>query len=237
MNNLFDIHSHILPGVDDGSSCVEESTLLVDMEYEQGVRSLILTPHFRPEMFEVRPEEREEVFRAFKDVVKEKYPDMNLYLGCEVYLNEKTCQDVANPLNRMLGTNVVLVEFNYSVSFADILKMIRSVQAMEMQIIIAHIERYDCLRERMNNVQLLKSMGCFMQVNCDAVIGKNGFMTKRLVDKLFKENYVDFVASDAHDIKRRKVNVAKAYKRIEKKFGEAVAQSVFKDNAAKLFGA
>lgn len=236
MNDLFDIHSHILPGVDDGSSCVEESTLLIDLEYEQGVRNLVLTPHYRPEMFEVSPEDRLEAYENLVSTVKSIHPDMNLYLGCEVYLNKKTVDCFANSANRMLGLSVVLVEFNYGVTFTAMVELLRKVQDQGYSIIIAHVERYDCLRENINNISILKSMGCYLQVNCDAVIGKNGLMTRLYVDKLFRKGSVDFVASDAHDIKRRTVHFEKACRLVEKKYGSDLAQAVFKTNAEALFG-
>ncbi|MCQ2516580.1 MAG: hypothetical protein MJ094_06925 [Saccharofermentans sp.] len=236
MNDVFDIHNHILPGVDDGSSCLEESTLLIDKEYEQGVRNLILTPHLRPDMFEVSPEERVEVYEGLLSAVKDLHPDMNIYLGCEVYLNKKTVDCFANSANRMLGLSVVLVEFNYGVTFSTMVELLRKVQDQGYSIIIAHVERYDCLRENINNISILKSMGCYLQVNCDAVIGKNGFMTKLYVDKLFRKHSVDFVASDAHDIKRRVVHMDKACRLVEKKYGLDIAQAVFRDNAEALFG-
>lgn len=235
MDSLFDIHNHILPGVDDGSSCIEESLMLIDKEYNQGVRNLVLTPHYRPEMFEVSTEDREEAFRELLSAVKEKYQDLNLYLGCEVYLSKASINKLINPTNRMLGKNIVLAEFNYSVSFSEMLELIDSVQKLGNRVVIAHVERYNCLRGSMNNIEILRSMNCLMQVNCSAVTGKDGFMTRSFVDGLFKAECVDFVASDAHDIKRRKVTIIKAYNRVKRKFGEDMAQKVFTSNARQLF--
>ena len=62
-NGYWDIHNHILPGVDDGSGCMEETVQLIRAEYEQGIENIVFTPHYRPGMFQVSTQEREEVFR------------------------------------------------------------------------------------------------------------------------------------------------------------------------------
>ena len=118
MNNYWDIHNHILPGVDDGSSCLEETMLLIEEEYNQGVRNIIFTPHYRPNMFEVSCEDRQEVFEEILPEIAEKYPDLNCYLGCELYLSENSIENATKLGNRMNSTPIVLVEFNYGVAFA-----------------------------------------------------------------------------------------------------------------------
>jgi len=231
---MFDIHNHILPGVDDGSSCIEESLLLVKEEYEQGVRSIVLTPHFRKGMFDVSPEDRLNVFRETSFAISKTYPDMKVYLGCEVYLDVDTVECFANPVNRMLGSNIVLVEFCYDISFVQMMELIKNVQNQGFTVIIAHIERYDALRGSINNVRLLKTMGCYLQVNAATIAGKHGFMNRLLADKYLGEGIVDFVASDCHDVKNRKVYLDKAYKRIKRKFGNDIASDLFCKNAEAL---
>lgn len=236
MTNLWDIHNHILPGVDDGSSCMEETEVLVELEYEQGVRNVVLTPHCREGMFEVSSEDRLEIYKDTVRVISQSFPDMNIYLGCEMYMMEKSLKLLDNPVNRMNGSMVVLMEFDYGVEFSLMLKFISSVLARNYKPIIAHAERYDCLKGGSHNLDKLRDMGCYIQVNADAVIGRNGFKTKFLVAGWLKEGKVDLVASDAHSVKGRTVRLKKAYDNICKRCGAEVAKQLFQTNASALFG-
>ena len=87
-SGYWDIHNHILPGVDDGASCMEETYDLLAEEYRQGVRSIIFTPHHRPKLFRVSIQEREEVYQKVCRSMQPEFPELRFYLGCELYIQE-----------------------------------------------------------------------------------------------------------------------------------------------------
>lgn len=232
----FDIHNHILPGVDDGSSCLEETLDLVASEYSQGIRNIIFTPHFRVGMFNVEPEERYSVFCETVAVLQKKYPDMSFYYGCEYYLNEESMRTVNAPYNRMLCGNIILAEFNYRIPFPAMFKLITNLLSSGVTVIIAHVERYICMREDMSRVAKLRDMGVYIQINADAVIGKDGFTLKNYSRKLLKEDLVDFLASDGHTVEGRPVRMDAAIKFIEKKYGMEYVEQLLIENPKRLFG-
>ena len=82
---IFDIHCHIVPGVDDGAADIEETRKLLEMEYKQGVRNIILTPHFRFQMFETSLEKVQRQFRLAEEAAADISKDLHLYLGCEFH--------------------------------------------------------------------------------------------------------------------------------------------------------
>lgn len=84
---IFDIHCHIVPGVDDGAADIEETRKLLEMEYKQGVRNIILTPHFRFQMFETPLEKVQRQFRLAEEAAADISKDLHLYLGCEFHAN------------------------------------------------------------------------------------------------------------------------------------------------------
>ena len=84
---IFDIHCHIVPGVDDGAADIEETRKLLEMEYKQGVRNIILTPHFRFRMFETPLEKVQRQFRLSEEAAADISKDLHLYLGCEFHAN------------------------------------------------------------------------------------------------------------------------------------------------------
>ena len=87
IKGIYDIHCHIVPGVDDGATDIGETVKLLRMEYEQGVRTVIATPHFRFRMFETPAEKVREQFRLVEKAASEISPDLHGYLGCEFHAN------------------------------------------------------------------------------------------------------------------------------------------------------
>lgn len=87
IKGIYDIHCHIVPGVDDGATDIGETVKLLRMEYEQGVRTVIATPHFRFRMFETPVEKVREQFRRVEKAASEICPDLHVYLGCEFHAN------------------------------------------------------------------------------------------------------------------------------------------------------
>ena len=84
---LFDIHCHIVPSVDDGASSAEEAYKMLQMEYRQGVRNIIATPHYRLQMFETPIKTVEHQFLVLKQLARKVAPDLHVYLGCEFHSN------------------------------------------------------------------------------------------------------------------------------------------------------
>lgn len=157
---LTDIHCHLLPKVDDGAKDKEEALKLLEMEYAQGVRKIIVTPHYRIEMFETDKEEIEHQYRWLKTAAKQLYDDLELYLGCEYHANSQMLEDLKTHRRETLaGGRYVLVEFSGMDSFAKQRKQVRELTGAGYIPIIAHAERYECLRNDIKNVEELIFLG------------------------------------------------------------------------------
>ena len=123
---LTDIHCHLLPKVDDGAKNEEEALKLLEMEYAQGVRRIIVTPHYRIEMFETDQERIEQQYRWLKAAAEQLYDDLEIYLGCEYHANSGILEDLKTHRREALaGSRYVLVEFSGMDSFAKQRKQIR----------------------------------------------------------------------------------------------------------------
>ena len=115
MTGYWDIHNHILPGVDDGSSCMRETMSLLQAEYEQGIRHLIVTPHYRRGMFEIDFEDIQKVYEKTRLYCEETFPSMHLYLGRECFVSSVNRAEkiLSDSRYYMAGRPVVLLEFGY----------------------------------------------------------------------------------------------------------------------------
>lgn len=113
IKGIYDIHCHIVPGVDDGATDIGETVKLLRMEYEQGVRTVITTPHFRFRMFETPAEKVREQFRLVEKAASEISPDLHVYLGCEFHANMEMLPMLREQkVMTMAGSRYVLTEFS-----------------------------------------------------------------------------------------------------------------------------
>lgn len=234
LDGITDIHCHIIPGVDDGARTKSQVRELLKMEYESGVRRLVLTPHYRKGMFEA---DRESVIKRasyVRDEMRNLGMDMELYLGCEYHANSDMIEELReNPHFRINGSNYVLVEFSTSHSFAKIRNWIYQLVTSGFVPIVAHIERYpavDCIEK----VEELINLGALMQVDAGAILGEYGFRQKRMSWKLLKEHMVHFVASDAHDTEKKCPNLKECVGKLEKKLGKLYTRDLLIGNPQKI---
>lgn len=224
---MIDIHTHLLPCVDDGSQSFEKSFEMVKQLVNHGVKQLILTPHYRFN-FKMSPEVLKTEFEDFKAKIQAELP-IELYLGQEVYVEDDIKQLYqSGEILSMNGSKYLLCEFSYTHS-CDISETVYELSCMGVIPIIAHVERYAYLT--IEDVYEIKNEGGLIQINAEALFSKNK-KERKLIKKLFAENLVDFVASDIHE--DREVYLEQAYALVKKKFGEGVAKKVFIENAEKI---
>ena len=233
---MIDIHSHIIPNVDDGSKSMEESISMIKEELKLGVNSIILTPHFRRRMFETSSDKIYLSFLNLQEEVKKLNLNIDLYLGQEIYIHslegfKKTLEMISNKeIYTFSNTKYILIEFSYTDDI-DITEAAYMATVKGYVPIIAHIERYQYINS-IEKVEEIMATGALVQVNASSVIGKDGGKAKRFIKKLIKKGYIDFVASDIH---YKRINYMKdAYEYVVKKHGEEIANKLFNDNANKI---
>lgn len=230
---LVDIHCHILPRVDDGSPDMETSRAMIRDAYEQGVRYIIATPHYRSEMFEPSMKKVIRVYHELRDYAEEV--GIGLRLGCEYYRNEQMIRHLDKKLRpTMLGSRYVLTEFSTNDSFVTVRNYIYELITKGYRPIVAHVERYFCCQEP-ERIQKLKKLGAQIQINADSVLGYEGHTIKKFCAGLMKDDLVDFIGSDAHNLEGRKMNLGKCAAYVRKKMGQDYAEEIFIDNPRRIW--
>ncbi len=228
---MVDIHSHILPFVDDGSDSLSASINLLKEEIKNGVEKIILTPHNKSGHYNAPIEEIEKNFSLLKAEAEKENLNLELFLGQEIYINDSIYEKLKSknflPIN---NTKYILIEFNYFVD-TDIQSYVHNIVLLGYIPIIAHIERYTYLD--WNLLYDLKMLGALIQVNATCIAGLFGKKIKKNVLKAIKAELIDFVASDIHD--SRLSYMKKAYMQVCKSAGKQIADNVFKLNAEKYF--
>lgn len=232
---IYDIHCHIVPGVDDGATDIEETGKLLRMEYEQGVRTIIATPHFRFRMFETSAEKVKEQFKLVEKAAAEVASDLHVYLGCEFHTNMEMISMLReNKVMTMAGSRYVLTEFSHNSEENYIRERLSTLLSGGYKPIVAHIERYEATRTSMDFVEELVDMGVCMQINADSITGKDGFFTKRYCNRVMKQDLLHFVGSDCHNSAKRISRIGEAYRVVTAKFGQDYADELFIRNPERI---
>lgn len=216
---MLDIHTHILPGVDDGSRSVEQSLEMLALQKQQGVDTVALTPHFlanreSPTEFLTRRNAAEKELRA----AMEGRTDMpRILLGAEAAFFDGMCRADEIDLLCLGDTRAMLIEMPFCKWNRRMLSELEEIlHIRRIQPILAHIERYLSFQESDIVDQLIDS-GMWIQVNTSFFLQ---WQTSRRAMRLLKEQGIHFVASDSHDLKTRVPNLGQAVAKIEKKLGE-----------------
>lgn len=227
---FFDIHSHILPGVDDGAKDFEESIKLLELMQSQGITDVLATPHFYPEEDNLSDfSERISIAYANleKEVVKKNLP--NIYLGCEMLYFKGIGQSESLPELCINGSNFLLLELTDQCIddnlFNDILDMRKNFGIIP---IIAHVERYFKAKNYKKLLKFLVEENIPAQINASSVLMP---FFKRPIKKLLKENIAKFIATDSHSINERPPMLIPALKVITDLFGEEYKKRLIKNSS------
>ncbi|MBR6478339.1 MAG: protein-tyrosine-phosphatase [Lachnospiraceae bacterium] len=230
-----DIHCHVLPGVDDGSQSMDESLEMLRIAQENGISDMIVTPQYKQGRVGTP---REAIGRMIEEVGK--YAQLSginvkLHPGTEIYYNSSLEEKFESGwLATMNDTEYVLVEFSPMETYSYIRNAMDDVFSLGYKPILAHVERYQCMLAKLDNVKDLHDLGVLIQVNADSVAGTFGFKIKHFIKKLLKEQLVDFIGTDAHDEKRRKPELAKCAEVLRKTCDASYADAILFENAAQV---
>ena len=221
---MIDIHTHILPGLDDGAQDSQISCAMLRAEVAQGIHTIVFTPHYygriSPAQF---IQKRQNALGQLQELLPE---GITVRLGAEVYFTGVNVPDFDGLCSLAIeGTKYILIEFPFMLSWTSELleKLSDFINDTGYTPIIAHVERY---HEVMKNPALVTEfiqMGCLIQVNARAFFSK---YERKFAFALLKHGLVHCIASDAHDIALRAPDMEQAKQAIEKAgYGNAWKQT------------
>ena len=234
MFDLVDIHCHALSNVDDGAADEETMKSMLDTAYNDGIRVICFTPHFK--IYEFRDSEDIENYNILinksyelaRSYVNEKYADMTLFLGNEIMYHDEMLDSLKSTACRSLNNgSYILVEFQPTVTSFDIENAVIRILRKGYIPIIAHIERYSALIKKPELVYELRNMGALTQVNATGILKFKFGKIARFLKTVLKKKQVDIVASDAHDNSIFTPKLSKSMLFVAKHYGEKYAEKIF----------
>lgn len=228
---IIDLHSHILPQLDDGAQSLEQSLKMAAMAVRSGVRSMVVTPHC------ILGDARE-VMAAF-NLVREALEDtgipLRLFPGMEILGTPDTARLLkSGQLLTINGSRYPLIEFPFHSSTNQNTNILESVIQAGFRPVVAHPERYECVQEDPTCIELWNEMGCLFQVNRGSLLGRFGGGAQETAFLLVEAGFATAVASDAHSPWMRTPWMEDVYELLATEFSPAAAQCLLWHNPRSI---
>ncbi|MCR5809434.1 MAG: hypothetical protein K6G56_07720 [Clostridiales bacterium] len=234
---MTDIHSHILPGVDDGSQSLEESLEMLFMAAESGVETIVATPHCNiPGEYEnyVSPE-IDGLFMYLKEEARRRGAPIKLLYGMEIFATEDLPELLEKGRARTLnGTKYFLTEFSFGEDpyfCADVLRRCRDKGFIP---VIAHPERYVFVQDDPQTAFEWCVSGCALQVNKGSLLGRFGYRAQRTAELLIDHGLAACVASDAHGSVSRTTHMGEIREHLTENLGHEYARLLLRENPSRI---
>jgi protein-tyrosine phosphatase len=230
---MVDIHCHILPALDDGAKSLEEALQMAEMAIEDGITHVVATPHANGEFrFDF------DVVRARRNELQARLGDrLKLGTGCDFHLSVENLQKL-----RACPTNYAINQKHYLlVEFADFAippaadEALHGLQLLGLSPIITHPERNRLICSQPQRLWGWLRQGCYVQVTAQSLLGKWGESARKQVEEWLDQKIVHFFASDAHNTTQRPLRLREACAAVADRWGESMAQSLFRENPLAAF--
>ncbi|MEO7311940.1 MAG: CpsB/CapC family capsule biosynthesis tyrosine phosphatase [Chitinophagaceae bacterium] len=193
-----DMHSHLLPGLDDGSQNIEDSIRFIMGLHELGYRKFICTPHIISDMY---PNSSETIHPAYEMVqarlAAENIP-VEIAYAAEFMVNADFENLIKEGKLLLFGKNYVLIEMSYMAASPNIKDVIFELIMKGLQPVLAHPERYSYYHNKYNAIEDFVDAGCLLQVNILSLTGMYGKEVKRMAEALIEDKIISFAGTDLH---------------------------------------
>lgn len=195
-----DIHSHLIPGIDDGSKTIEETLTLLQEFQDLGYQKVITTPHVMSDYYKNTPEI---IRNGLEEVVKAK-EEAGLTIAIEAAAEYNLDADFENLIDQgdllTFGENYLLFELPFFQEPPMLNDIIWKLQTQGYIPVLAHVERYAFWFDNWEKIQEVKDRGVLFQLNINSLTGHYGPEVKKMAEKLIDNNYINFIGSDCHNM-------------------------------------
>lgn len=197
-DNFVDIHSHLIPGIDDGAKTAEEAIKLITELEKIGFKEFITTPHILPFVWNNTKEIIEDGEITLVEALQAADCNIKIKAAAEYMLDNSLFENSKKQRLLTLKDNYLLIEMSYLNPPIQLTEFIYSLQVEGYTPILAHPERYLFYHNDFESYKKLKKTGCLFQLNLLSTVGYYGGHVAEVSDKLLKNGFIDFVGSDVH---------------------------------------
>jgi len=229
---MIDLHTHVLPGLDDGAATLEEALEMMRIAAEDGITEIVATPHADLQFAFVPGA----VERAARELVDASGGAPRLHAGCELHLTFENLQQCLAAPSRysIAGTRYVLVEVPDYLTMDVVTEVLGRLRAADLVPIIAHPERSPLVAGRLDTLRQWTSEGCLLQITAGSLLGRFGKRAQYAANELLLAHDVHLVASDAHDTRHRPPVLSVARRHVARRTEAEYACLLFDENPAAV---
>ncbi|PRR81772.1 tyrosine-protein phosphatase [Clostridium vincentii] len=230
---MIDIHSHILPGIDDGSKDIGMSLDMLRNAVMDGTTEIVATPHFCRGYGETTYEEVKKIVNDFNVLIKSENINIDIHYGQEVYYSESIIEDYKSGLIGCINdSRYLLFELPMKRFDKETFDILYELQMMDIVPVLAHPERYRPIIDKPSYINKFTQEGILLQMNSGSIKGSFGAEVKKTANILLEHGIYNFIGSDAHNNGNRCTGISEGIEISTKK--NKIYRKVFKDSAKKL---
>ena len=231
MEGFIDLHSHILPALDDGARDMKKTREMLQIAYEEGIREIIATPHFFASKKSASVEQIRETIASVYEEMEDWGFSVKLYPGNEIYYRSEVPELLEKgEISTLADSQYVLVEFDPMTEDSYLRDGILKLDSFGYVPILAHAERYECLFEKKERLQRVKDHGGLIQVNASSFQGGLFDEMGKRARYIMKQELLDLVGTDAHSTGKRCPRIKETAVYLHKKLGEKRAREILLKN-------
>ena len=229
---IVDLHTHILPGVDDGAYRMDDAVELARMAVQSGVSTVVATPHYRYYGHDNRAQIVDAYERLLDTLAYEQIP-LKVVLGAEIWVDREHMPAIAAEMTYP-GTNWFLVEFSVDAHPESMNSILQKYAQEGFLPVIAHPERYLALQQDPVIARDWVKNGWGVQLNRDSLMGLFGKHCYYCAEFMLRQGWANLIASDAHWVQERNTDWQDAVERLTQEFDPQIIRKCIKENPAKI---
>ena len=235
---MIDIHTHILPAIDDGPTTMTESLEMCRIAVNDGIKKMIATPHVQNGMYDLDANKVLEKIHLLNQLVKQEGLDLVIFPGAEVHLSDRLLDAEILKESSILtlngGKKYILLEFPFQWVPSGTEHVIFKLRSMGFTPILPHLERNFKIQRDPSMIRHFAEMGAILQVTAQSITGDFDAAPMKCALWMLKNNLVHVIASDAHSPVGRPPILSKALKVVSDKLGEEAAKKMVLDHPGMI---
>lgn len=226
-----DMHCHILPGIDDGPKTIEQAIKMLELASKDGITHILATPHFHYRKGNATPERIRGTVEELQGAANAVGIPIRVYPGNELYYTQELLELVKKEqVLTLADSDYVLLEFSIETEKRTIQNAVYEFRSAGFYPIIAHMERYSAFQKDPEFIENILEMGAYYQIDLGSFQGDAGWKMKRLSQRIMKEGMLHFVATDAHDLLKRRPEFGKWADWVTKRHGKEMLVQLLDKN-------
>jgi len=237
---MIDIHSHLLPGIDDGAATIGQSLELARHAVADGITHMVITPHIQPGVYDNDIASITTAFELFRDMLLENSVALHVAMAAEV----RICPEIITMLDRDTlplfvaadGAKTMLLELPHSHVPPGTEKMLQWLIAQGIQVLIAHPERNKGILKDYSRAGRFVDLGCMLQVTSGSLSGRFGVPPQQAARYMLEQGWVSVLATDAHNMRSRPPELSDGLAAASALAGEAAAKKLVQSAPWSLVG-